>query len=312
VRAVDLHSDIQLDLARPGGDPAAVLSRRHLPEMLAGGIAVRILCTPADDAKAAFRHVAAARAAGCRIATRASELDAEEPVYLLGLEGPEAYERDVGLVESFHWAGVRVVGLAWMYQNAVCGSCGEATPSGVTSFGRQVLARLAELGSIVDLAHVSDPGFFDAIELYPGPIMCSHASARALHAHSRNITDEQARLVAERDGIVGVCPFGDFLAADPADRTLDRFVDHVVHMVEIVGEDRVGIGPDWVDYAADLLVTMNAGATRPVDVSAGFPAELSDPSGLPVLHEALAGRGLPADKILYDNGIAFLRRALGD
>jgi len=302
---------MQLDLAREGVDPGRVLAERHLAGMLAGGIQIRVLCTVSVDAKVAFRHLAAAKAAGCRIAMRGADLAGEGVSFVLGLEGTEAYERDLSLVETFHWAGVRVVGLVWMYQNAVCGSCGEASPGGVTSFGRQALARLAALGSIVDLAHASDPAFRDAVDLYPGPIMCSHASSRALYPHPRNISDEMARMVAERDGIVGVCPFGEFIAADPVDRTLSRFLDHVEHMLEVVGEDRVGIGPDWVDYAADVIAPMNADATRPVDVSAGFPAELADPTGLPRLHEALAQRGLPADKILYDNAYGFLERALG-
>lgn len=313
VPVVDLHSDIQLDLARPGRDPRRTFLERHLPPMAAGSVIVSVLSTvspPPDPTASALRNLAATHAAGCRIATKAAELDnAEGPVFLLGLEGAEPYGRDLGLVEAFHWLGVRIVQPAWVHQNVITATCNEPSPGGFTGFGRDVLRRLGELGAIVDLAHISDPAFVDAIELYAGPLMCSHACARALNPHRRNITDEQARLLVERDGIIGVCFFGEFLDADPSRRTLDRVVDHVEHLTEVAGEDCVGIGPDWLDYAVDILEPLSGGE-RPVDLRSGFPAELPGPEALPRLAAALARRGLPVEKVLFENAIRFLRRAL--
>lgn len=312
MRVVDLHSDIQLDLARPGEVPAEVLAGRHLPGMALGGIDVRVLSTvsPAPNPTGcAVRHLGATLAAGCSIATTRTDLDSASPVFVLGLEGAEPFGTDIGLVQAFHWLGVRVVQPAWMFANQVTGTCGDLNPQGFSQFGKQVLEALAELGDILDLAHISDPGFSDAMRLYRGPVMCSHTCSRALHEHSRNITDEQARLLAERGGIVGVAFANDFLGGCGRPN-VERCVDHIEHLLEVAGEDHVGLGPDWVDYALDLVKPLNVGAARGVDVDAGVPTGLEGPEGLPALAAAMQDRGLPASKVMADNAFRFLRSAL--
>jgi membrane dipeptidase len=311
MRVVDLHSDLQLDLARPGCSPSEVFSRRHLPEMRSGGIEMRILSTvsPGPDSTAsAVRHLAATLAAGCRVATDVKGLQVDAPVFILGLEGAEPYGTDISLVETFHWLGVRVVQPAWMHANHVTGTCGELQPEGLSRFGRQVLHLLDDLGAILDLAHISDQGFTDAIDHYRGPIMCSHTCSRKLHEHPRNITDEQARCLTERGGIVGVCFVNDFLGG-PSDG-LERCVDHIEHLLEVAGEDHVGLGPDWVDYALDILEPLNSGVARGVDIHSGVPGGLEGPEGLPQLESALRRRGLPAEKVMAGNADRFLRVAL--
>lgn len=307
--AVDLHSDMQLDLARRDGVPAEAFVERHLPGLTAGNVHVTVLSTVSAGARPsvnALRNFAAARAAGCRLIDRADQLNQDGPLFVLGLEGAEPYEGDLGLVEAFHWLGVRVVQPAWVHENDMTGTCAQAHAPGLSAFGREVLDRLQEFGSIVDLAHISDAGFTDVLERYDGPIMCSHACARALCGHPRNVTDEQARLLAERGGLIGVCFFGEFLDRDPARRTLDRVVDHVEHLVEVAGADHVALGPDWLDYAADVLADLS-GPSGSVDVHSGFPSELPGPAALPRVFAALKRRGLPAEKVLYGNAIASLR-----
>ena len=178
---------------------------------------------------------------------------------------------------------------------------------------------------ILDLAHISDQGFSDAIEVYEGPVMCSHTCSRRLRDHSRNITDEQLRLLAERDGVVGVCFYADFLDDDLGCRNVERVVDHIEACMDVVGEDRVGIGPDWCDYARDFVASnmgpnwssISATAATPGGAKAvgsveltGAAEGLTDPSRLRTLADALDRRALPREKILYDNAHAFLRRGL--
>ena len=141
MRVIDLHSDIQLDLARPGSDPWRTYRSSHLQDTLDGGIEIRVLATPSPpphSTAVALRHLAAVRAAGLPVSTTADDLDSEGPQYVLGLEGAEPFDDDLGLVETFYWAGVRVVGLTWMHPNAVSGACGGPDPEGLTRFGRDV------------------------------------------------------------------------------------------------------------------------------------------------------------------------------
>ena len=309
--AVDLHSDMQLDLDRAGVEPADIFASRHLLEMEAGGIGVRNLATvsPAPNPTGrAVRHLAATLAAGCPIATSATELDGHQPVFVLGLEGAEPFGEDVHLVTAFHRLGVRVFQLAWMSGNSVTGTCGDARPKGLSDFGAEVVSAITELGGIIDLAHISDQGFEDVVEHSDGPIMCSHTCSRRLNKHPRNITDEQIGWIAERDGIVGLAFVNDFLGGSPA--TVDACVDHIEHFIEIAGDDHVGLGPDWCGYALDILEPLNAGAQRPVNVRCGEPVGLETPRGLPLLAQALEQRGLPAEKVMGGNAMRFLRKAL--
>jgi microsomal dipeptidase-like Zn-dependent dipeptidase len=308
---VDLHSDIQLDLDRPGVDPAQVLASRHAPEMLAGGIAVRNLSTvsPAPNSTGrALRHLAAAFAAGCPIATTPNALDSPSPVYILGLEGSEPFADDIELVRAFHRLGIRIFQLAWMHANAVTGTCGDVVPTGLSEFGTKVVSLIGELGGIIDLAHISDRGFRDVVDIADAPIMCSHTCARQLNDHPRNITDEQIKWIADRDGIVGLAFVNDFLGGSPA--TIGTCVDHLEHFVEIAGQDHVGLGPDWCGYALDILEPLNANAERPVNVRCGEPIGLETPAGLPLLAAALEERGLPTEKVMGGNALRFLRKAL--
>src|SRR4051794_9610291 len=127
MRVVDLHSDIQLDLARPRTDPQRTYRISHLEDTFQGGIEIRVLATPSPPPRAtavALRHLAAVHAAGLSVSTSAEELERDGPQYVLGLEGAEPFDDDLHLVEAFYWAGVRVVGLTWMHPNAVSGACG--------------------------------------------------------------------------------------------------------------------------------------------------------------------------------------------
>lgn len=328
MRVIDLHSDIQLDLARLGSDPTIRYRDSHLQDTLEGGIEIRVLATPSPPPHAtavAFRHIAAVHAAGLRVGTTVSDLDGEGPRYVLGLEGAEPFDDDLGLVETFYWSGVRVVGLTWMHPNAVSGACGGPDAEGLTRFGREVLREMERFPMILDLAHISDQGFSDAIATYEGPVMCSHTCSRRLRDHSRNITDEQLRLLAERDGVVGVCFYADFLDDDPGHRDVERVVDHIEACMDVVGEDRVGIGPDWCEYASDFVAGNMGPNWSSISTSTATPGGLKgvgsvevtgaaeglpDPSRLGALAEALNRRALPCEKILYDNAHAFLQRSL--
>src|ERR1041385_2200877 len=146
--------------------------------------------------------------------------------------------------------------------------------------------------------------------------MCSHTCSRRLREHPRNITDEQLRLLAERGGIVGVCFYADFLDDDLARRNVERVVDHIEACIDVVGEDRVGIGPDWCDYARDFVAgnmgpnwssipitaadSARASAVGSVELT-GAADGLANPSELLALADALDRRGLPREKILHDN-----------
>lgn len=122
---------------------------------------------------------------------------------------------------------------------------GGSRSAGLTKFGRAYIERLNELRVGVDLAHISRPGFFDAVEVHDRtqPLFVTHTGLAGVYEHWRNITDEQLTAVADSGGTVGVMMHAAFLGRRGV--TVATVVDHLEHVVNIVGEDHASIGTDY-------------------------------------------------------------------
>ena len=250
---------------------------------------------------------------------QAGDLDAVERGERIGLvlsvEGAEMYGYDIASADAFWELGVRMVGLTWNRRNQFADGLGESGDGGLSSLGRQLVSRLDELGTIMDLAHASPRTFADVLEVAAGTVVVTHAGCRALLDTPRNLDDDQLRAIAERDGVVGMMAIPG--AIDPHERTVDRFVDHIAHAGELIGIEHVGLGGDFVQQ---LLAS---GAVRiPPDVVLADGAEsafviegLAGPEDYQNLAEALERRGFDdaeRDAVLAGNWLRLLRASLPD
>jgi membrane dipeptidase len=209
----------------------------------------------------------------------------EPPVAVLGLEGAEAIDPGLAALDTWHVAGLRVLGPVWSRPNAfahgvpfVFGAAPDTGP-GLTASGRALVRRCAELGILVDLAHLNEAGFWDVAALEPGPLVSSHTAAWSLCECTRNLTDRQLDAVRDSGGLVGIvyaCPFVRPDFADDPDTPLSAIVAHIRYVAERIGVDHVALGSDF------------DGATLP----AGF-----DVAGLPHLLDELAATGFSAEEL---------------
>ncbi len=132
---------------------------------------------------------------------------------LLGVEGGHSIGTDLDLLRHLHTRGVRYMTLTWSNTNDWCDSSNDtAQHNGLTTFGCRVIAEMNNLGMLVDLSHVSDAAFWQAIRTSRAPVIASHSSARALTDAPRNLTDDQLRAIAESGGVVMVNFFTAFLS----------------------------------------------------------------------------------------------------
>ncbi len=154
-----------------------------------------------------------------------------------------AFGDDLDRVELFHNLGLRMVQLTYNLQNLVGDGCTERYQGGLTTFGLELVQRLNELRILIDISHCSEQVGWDALAVSSAPVVVSHSAARALSDHPRAKSDELARAVAERGGYFGVVVVPGFLSQQPR-VTLDDFVRHVEHLVDVCGIDHVGIGTD--------------------------------------------------------------------
>lgn len=163
-----------------------------------------------------------------------------------GMEGGEPLESSLDVLEVFHRLGLRVLTLTWSLRNSLGDGVFERTNGGLTNFGVEVIGKAEELGILLDLSHINEAGFWDALDVTSFPVIASHSNARALCDHPRNLTDEQIKAIAERDGVIGAVAIPSFV--DKEEPTLERYMDHITHMVDTAGYRHVGLGFDFVYY----------------------------------------------------------------
>ena len=164
---------------------------------------------------------------------------------LRGIENGYAIGKDISLLEQFKRRGIVYMTLCHNGDNDICDSArGNEEHGGLSDFGREVVEQMNKLGILVDMSHASEKSFYDALELSKVPIVCSHSSARALCDHPRNLTDDQMRALAKKDGVAQTTVYSGFLRSD-GEATIIDAVEHLCHAAKIMGVEHVGLGTDF-------------------------------------------------------------------
>ncbi len=215
------------------------------------------------------------------------------------MEGAEGVRTPSELPEWWQM-GVRIIGLAWA-GTRFCG--GSREPGPLTNDGRDLLKVMAEIGFILDLSHMDETAARQALDLYPGTIVASHANAAAVlvnYEGNRHLSDAIIRGIIERDGVIGVVPYCRFLksgwntADGRAGLTLETLSAHIDHICQMTGStSHVGIGSDF-----DGGFGLNA-----------VPADVDSIADIQKLAPILAARGYPPadiDAIFGENWLRIL------
>jgi membrane dipeptidase len=207
---------------------------------------------------------------------------------LLGMEGGHAIENSLGALRAFYDLGVRYMTLT---HNGTLDWADAANDEhrhgGLTRFGEEVVREMNRLGMLVDLAHTSPDAMHDALDVSEAPVIWSHADAKGLRDHPRNVPDDVLRRVPENGGVVMVTFVPSFLT-DAEEATLADAADHIEHVVEVAGIDHVGIGGDF-------------------DGISSTPVGLEDVSTYPALFAELSRRGWGEEELAKLAGGNILR-----
>ena len=161
--------------------------------------------------------------------------------FLTLMEGADPIEK-VGRLDEFYERGVRVIGLSWNDKNQY--ASGNDTEDGLSQEGVRLINKMNELGVTLDLSHLNERCFREAVELTNLIPIATHSNARAITDHPRNLRDEQLRAISERGGVIGIVLYNYFLKTGDKPPTLDDVFAHADYMINLCGEDHVGIGSD--------------------------------------------------------------------
>lgn len=161
---------------------------------------------------------------------------------IMGLQNAEHF-RTVEDVEYFHQIGQRCSQLTYNSQNRIGSGSTERVDGGVTDYGVSVIAAMNKVGMLVDVSHCGPRTTLDAIALSPEPIAFTHTNCRALVDHPRCKTDQAIRALAAKNGVMGITGVRMFVS-ETEPTAIGKIVDHIDHVVKLVGIDHVGIGSD--------------------------------------------------------------------
>lgn len=261
----DAHSDLLTDTAgKLGQGLRGNFARDHLPRLRKAGIkgvisVVWITPEYTDDPLARFKDLVPLtmreleESKDClRVVHTIGEIEQAEKdgvvFAILGVEGASGFANGLDTIRDMYGMGFRHIGLTWNEKNDF--ATGVRSPEvgrGLTRLGREAVELMEELGMIIDVSHLNEKSFWDLVDATKGIIIASHSNCRTLCSNDRNLTDQQIRIIAERGGMIGMNAWGDFVRADRKP-TLDDFVDHMDHLVNLVGIDSVMFGFDFCDY----------------------------------------------------------------
>ncbi len=262
---VDLHFDLPMDLYEKR-NRKNVLETDFLPELDAGNIGIVGAAIYIEDRylpemglRVALDQIArlyeevgqSSRFAICKNYRQIQDArSASKIALLITMEGVEPLGADLNLLPIFYELGVRSIGLTHARRN-VAGSGGIFAPrgspkDGLTGFGRDLVRECERLGVIVDLAHINPVGFKEIVDLTSKPLIVSHTNAREFYDIERNISNEQIKMIGERRGVIGINSV--LVSPKQEESTLVRYIDHIEHVVDLIGVDYVGIGFDFFEF----------------------------------------------------------------
>jgi membrane dipeptidase len=257
----------------------------------------------------------------------------------IGVEGGHAIESSLNRLRELHTRGASYLTLTWNnglpWAGSSIGADGTRT-GGLSAFGRDVVREMNRLGMLVDLSHVSDSTFFDAIAVSSVPVIASHSSARALSDFPRNLSDDQLRAIARNGGVVNVNFFSRFLDSDYRARAEAVEADIATArsalrpgpdsaaaaarlsarrnaLLAALSATPFGVLIDHIDHVARVAGVDHVGIGSDFDGVSALPMGMEDVTRLPRIAQALLDRGYSEEdvsKVLGGNMLRVMERVL--
>jgi membrane dipeptidase len=261
----------------------------------------------------------------------------------MGIEGGHAIEDDLHLLHDYYRLGVRYMTLSWSNTNDWADSSGDIDDpkvqhhNGLTDFGKQVVLEMNRLGMMVDISHVADKTFWDAIATTKAPLIASHSSARALTDAPRNMTDDMLKAVAKNNGVVMVNFFSGFDDQNFWNAAQAQHKEEAAAVEAYIAQQKAaGKKPEWIDteaidreymariprppfkslidnidHIAKVAGIDHVGLGSDFDgVSGALPAGMNSAADLPKITQALLDRGYSDQdvrKVLGENLLRVMR-----
>lgn len=217
---------------------------------------------------------------------------------IMGLQNADEF-REPKDVKAFYELGLRCAQLTYNTQNLLGSGSTERVDGGISDYGEQIIKAMNKVGMLVDVSHSGDKTTLDAVELSPKPIAFTHSNCRALNNHPRTKTDEAIRKLAAKGGVMGITGVRMFVK-DKDPTTVEDIVDHIDHVVKLVGIEHVGIGSD-----SDLMGYDHMPPDQYKQLKAGYKASYA-------FRDKIDTDGFDHPRKVFDLTAALIRRGYSD
>ncbi len=230
--------------------------------------------------------------------------------FILALEGAGSIGDNFSRIHNYHALGIRSIALTHNNRNQFADGCAENPAVGLSTLGKNFIEELNNLNILIDLSHISELSFWDVLNRIEKPPIATHSNAKSLCNHARNLSDDQIKSIAERDGVIGINFFSTFIDEDRKKATIDRLIDHIDYIVGLAGIDNVGLGPDFLNYYIEDFKTITN--NMPNDFGLKHESErpfevIRDITGFPKLFELIKKRGYSDKEVKKIQGENFIR-----
>jgi len=224
----------------------------------------------------------------CRTSVDLNEcIEGNKNAAILAVEGGSAAAGSLERLDYLGSLGVKVITLTWNGSNEIGHGSRSGCDDGLTHFGKAFIRHMEEKKIIVDVSHLNENGFFDVAKTIDAPFIASHSDCDAVRSCPRNLSDEQLKLLIERNGLCGI-NFCDYFLSEDDNNGLEAVCRHVSHILDIGGENILSLGSDFD--------------------GCNINPEMDSIDKMPAMYDYLLGRGFgkkTVDALFFDNAYRF-------
>lgn len=229
----------------------------------------------------------------------------DDKIGILFCLGPPHTGEDPHVIDTYCQLGVSIFSMTHNRRNIFAEGCAEKGDGGLSSLGKELVQKLSEAGIIIDISHISERSFWDILEITKAPVIATHSNSRRVCNHPRNLTDEQIKAIAERKGIIGINFYPNLVSEENPE--INDIISHIHYIMELVGEDFIALGPDFQDFALEVIVPLLKHSDPHQEFYEGskiFPRGAEDVTKLPEFIKMLKNNNFSSEtieRICYKN-----------
>lgn len=261
MKIFDLHADIGCDvLYHHKNNEKNILDRYHTPKLLKGqveGICMASFFSGVESWQdmqemiLTLENELNQQTVWHRILTQ-KDCTVDKPLAIMSVEGMCGIkEHGEKAIEWMYQHGIRVASLCWNDENACATGVKGNSKRGLSELGKTIIHKMDELHMIIDVSHANEKTFWDILNTSKGCVIATHSNASALCDHPRNLTDEQIKAIASKNGLIGMNACAYFVDHDLNKVNVDALAKHAEYIKNLVGAEYIACGFDFMDFFPD-------------------------------------------------------------